>query len=246
MILGGLLGLGLSSTRRPLYEATTKILISVDRSRASIRDDITIYQADDRVRALILADTTLRSTLQLLRADYESELPFNSPAELRDAIRITQLPAGIDLYVYSHEPDLAARAADAWAHASLTALKEASLQSILAAELQSALYESHCNLSLQGEGDQQRVVWVCTSDELREDVGELPKRLLEVAMESRGILPFYSFSLGQAASIPNEPILWNRSWFIIAGLSAGMILGSIVCVLVYQPKDENFQGDAQE
>jgi uncharacterized protein involved in exopolysaccharide biosynthesis len=242
MVLGGLIGLGLASIREPLYETASKILIAVDRSRTSIRDDFTIYQADDRVRALMLADTTLESALDQIQN--HDEILFKSAADMREAIRITQHPASYSLYVYSHDPVWAAKAADAWAQASLEALEEASLYAIRAAELQSTLFESHCTLSLHWVGEEERVVWVCTSHELGDQAEELPEQLLEAAMKSRGILPFYSFSMGQKAVVPTEPILWNRTWFIIAGIIAGTLLGSIISYLLSMREESSSSGEA--
>lgn len=229
MSLGGLIGLGVASTRSPVYEASARVLISVDRSRTSIRDDFTIYQADDRVRALILSDATLQRTLERLTHDLETDVPFETPAELRAAVRIAQHPAGFDLFVYSEDPQTAASTANAWAMASMNDLEQASLQAILAAELQTALYESHCRLDLHTVGDEERVVWVCTSSGSLDEPGDLPEQLLEAAGKSRGILPFYSFSMGNTAPVPEAPVLWNRSGLIIAGLVGGLVVGWAVC-----------------
>lgn len=230
-LLGGLLGLGVTRFRMPQYEASATILISVDRNRASIRDDITIYQADDRVRALILADDTLWQAMELLNRS-DAEQKFDTPSDFRSQTRITQKPASIDLLFYANDPYLAAEAANAWASASISELEKAFIYAVRAAELQQAIYEAHCELDLRVEGTDMRAVWVCVSENSELNAEDLPHQLLEEAKASRGILPFYSFSLGQAASVPQAPILWSRNLLILSGLFLGAILGFLIAVIL--------------
>lgn len=245
IVFGGVLGLGWAGLRAPVYEASASLLVAIDRHRSSIRDDITIYQADDRIRALILSDRTLTHAIENLNAATGENL-FQTPGEFRKAIKIAQGPASISLYFYSSNPETAAAAVNAWVSASLEDLEQAYLHAIRSAELQGALYEAHCSLQEVGESGEMRVLWVCTSGGGDLEVEDIPEALLEEVQASRGILPFYSFSLGQSAEPPTSPVLWNRSGLIIAGAMLGILFGLVaVTVLsrVYTGEEQRRLGE---
>ena len=229
IVLGGLLGLGIASLQQPVYEASAMILVSVDHNRANVRDDITIYQAEDRVREVVLSDDTLRRALALLGTE-RVQGTFPTPASFRDNVRIAQHPAGFELLFYANDPALGADAANAWARASLAELEQAYIHAIQAAELQQALYEAHCFLQVLEESADGRAEWVCTSGGRNIDVDTLPHELLEEAKASRGILPFFSFGFGREAVPAETAIAWSRSSLILGGLLSGLFLGSLLAI----------------
>lgn len=232
MLIGGLFGLGFSTTRKPLYEASASILVTVDRGRSVVVDDFTVVQATDRVRALLLSDATLEKALDLIPKSTNEAGKFDSIASLRSDLRITRRAASFELLVYADEPLLAAEAANAWAKASLAELDEAYLHSLRAAELQNVLYEAHCTLTLLDDGSRKQAVWDCTSGKGEIDAADLPVEILEEVKASRGILPIFSFALGEEAVVPKSPLLWGRSVFILSGLVLGMLIGFLILMLI--------------
>lgn len=242
-ILAGLLGLFYASTRSSIYEASATLIMSVDRNRAEIPDDITIYQADDRVRALILSDDTLEGLIDRL-----SNLPdsrhWENPAEIRTMLRIAQGMTSIQLYFYADDPALAAAGANAWAETSIDALEEAYIYAVRAADIQGALYEAHCSLEEQAEDGSASAVWVCTSAPSDLDASELPGTLLKEAEASRGILPFYSFTIAERAAAPGEPIIWSRGGFILAGMALGFLIGLSMIILLAYKQEVHQEGHA--
>jgi hypothetical protein len=134
--------------------------------------------------------------------------------------------------VYANDPVLAAEAANAWAHASMAELDEAYLHSLRAAEWQNVLYEAHCTLTLLGDETRKQAVWDCTSGNRKMDAADLPVEILEEVKASRGILPIFSFSLGEEASSPSDPLLWGRSVFIVSGLLLGFLIGLIILTVL--------------
>jgi hypothetical protein len=232
IIIGGLTGIVFAVARKPLYEASSSLLMTIDRGRSIVIDDITVVQATDRVRALILSDETLEKALELLSESAYEKGGFDSIASFRSALRIAQHPASFELLVYTDEPKMAVAGANAWAKASLSALDEAYLHAIRAAELQNVLYEANCTLTLRVDESQEQAVWLCTSGRGEVKAEDLPEEILEEVKASRGILPIFSFALGQEAQSPQNPILWARSSFIIAGLIVGVVLGMVVLLVI--------------
>jgi hypothetical protein len=224
-----------------MYEASASLIVAVDRNRADIRDDITLYQADDRVRALILADSTLEHVIESQNG-LQAAWHWENPAELRSALRIAQARTSIRLYFYTDDPALAAAGANAWAETSIEMLEEAYIHAVRAAEIQGALYEAHCSLDAPDRGGGAPAVWVCTSDPSDLDASELPQALLEEVEASRGIMPFYSFEIAERATVPGDPILWSRSGFILAGLVLGFIIGMSITVLLAYRQDIHQEG----
>jgi uncharacterized protein involved in exopolysaccharide biosynthesis len=234
MLIGGLTGVVFSIARQPLYEASASLLVAVDRGRSIVIDDFTVVQATDRVRALILSDDTLKKALDLLSKSASEIEAFDSIRSFRSTLRITNSPASFELLVYTNDPTLAAAAANAWAKASLAALDEAYLHAIRAAEFQNALYEASCTLTLRIDGTQEQAAWLCTSGRWEDEGEDLPEAILEEVKASRGILPIFSFVLGQEAQSPQNPILWARSSLIISGLIVGGLLGIFVLMVMQQ------------
>jgi uncharacterized protein involved in exopolysaccharide biosynthesis len=232
MLIGGLTGIVIAATRQPLYEASASILVTVDRGRSVVVDDFTVVQATDRVRALILSDDTLKKALDLLSESASEMEVFDSIGSFRSALRITNSPASFELLVYANEPALAAEGANAWAKASLAELDEAYLHSLRAAELQNVLYEAHCTLTLLDDGSRKQAVWDCTSGKGEIEAADLPVEILEEVKASRGILPIFSFALGEEAVVPKSPLLWGRSVFILSGLVLGMLIGFLILMLI--------------
>src|SRR3970040_1817505 len=62
-VTAAFLGLLVSFARPMVYQASALVGVDIDRSRAEVPDDITVRQAYDRVRALLLADDTLQQRL---------------------------------------------------------------------------------------------------------------------------------------------------------------------------------------
>jgi hypothetical protein len=232
ILIGGLTGIVLAMTRQPVYEASASLLLTVDRGRSIVIDDFTVVQATDRVRALILSDDTLEKALILLSESASGMDEFDSIAAYRSALRITNHPASFELLVYAHDPDLATDGANAWAQASLAALDEAYLHAIRAAEFQNVLYEANCRFTLQKDEFQEQAVWLCTSERGEVKAEDLPVEILDAVKASRGILPVFSFALGQEAQLPQSPILWTRSGFILSGLFLGVLIGFVAIMVI--------------
>lgn len=229
-IIAGLLGLLFASTKASMYEGSASLIVSVDRNRAEIPDDITIYQADDRVRALILSDSTLERVIERLSSLQVAW--WENPAELRSALRIAQGKTSIRLYFYADDPALAAAGANAWAEVSIEALEDAYEHAVRAADIQGALYEAHCSLDVPDQDESAPAVWVCSSAPSGLDVNDLPRALLDEVEASRGILPFYSFAIAERAAVPGEPVLWSRAGFVLAGLALGFLIGLSITILL--------------
>jgi hypothetical protein len=220
-LVGGLLGLLASTLRAPLYEASAMLGIGIDRNRADVPDDITVRQAYDRVRGLLLADDTLERALRLGAAGAASASPRETGPELRGRIRLAEEPEGWELIVLGADGAEAERTAQAWADAGLEGLASASLHAIRAADWQGFLFEASCSLETGASGQAR---WRCQSAP-PEGAETLPPSILSEVEASRGVLPVFTYSQLRGSAGSSRLVLWGRGGLILGATIAGMIVG---------------------
>ena len=225
-LVGAILGWLISFARPPLYQASVFIEYAVDYSRTAHMDDITVHQAYEQVRRMLLADETLQTTLDAAQERVGGELIFIDTADLRSQIQLSRYPGGFELIVYGQDPEQSAAVVNAWADVALEETEKAIGHAIRAAELQSKIYKNGCKLSTD-PGNSERVVWLCTSVRPEIDPDELADDLLREIQKTRGILPIFTFSLLQEAQVPMYPITWSRGSFVLVSAMVGLLLGFI-------------------
>ena len=106
--LGALIGYMLSVINPPLYQGSALIQVSIDQNRASVPNDITIRQAYDRVRLIILADDTLITALDRYSESLEERGTLPTLEEFRSKIKLAQRFNAFELVVNSADPVQAA------------------------------------------------------------------------------------------------------------------------------------------
>ena len=225
-LVGAVIGWLIAFTRPPVYQASVFIEYAVDYSRTAHMDDITVHQAYEQVRRMLLADGTLQATLDVANERVDEELIFIDTADLRSQVQLSRYPGGFELIVYGHYPEQSAATVNAWADVALEETEKAIGHAIRAAELQSEIYKAGCKLSTD-PGSSDRVVWLCASGYPDLDPNELADDLLREIQQTRGILPIFTFSLLKEAQVPTDPIAWSRGSLILACAMVGLLFGFI-------------------
>ena len=225
-LVGAVIGGLIAFTRPPVYQASVFIEYAVDYSRTAHMDDITVHQAYEQVRRMLLADETLQATLEAANESVGEELIFTNAAALRSQIQLSRYPGGFELIVYGQDPEQSAAVVNAWSEVALEETEKAIGHAIRAAELQSKIYKGGCKLS-PDPGNSDRVVWLCASGHPEIDPDELTDDLLREIQQTRGILPIFTFSLLQGAQVPTDPIAWSRGTIVLACAMVGFLLGFI-------------------
>jgi hypothetical protein len=226
-LAAGLLGLLASSFRPPLYEASATLGIGIDRNRANVPDDVTVRQAYDRVRGLLLADDTLE---RAILSGAESESSGGSPetiAAFRSRIRLAEEPEGWEFIVVSPTGAEAERLAQAWAMAGLDGLESASLHAIRAAEWQDVLYEASCSLAPSGLASGS-ARWECKSAPPQGNANGLPASILAEVEASRGVLPVFTYSLLRASEGTARAVVWGRGTLVLGAAVVGLVAGIVI------------------
>jgi len=214
-VVGGILGLIASLGRGPVYRSSAVIEIGVDYNRTAPMRELTMEQAFDRVRALLLADETLAGAIRQSGAEGRIDVP-----EMRSRIRLAHRLDGWELFVDGEDPVESAALANAWAEVAVGRIEEAMAHALRVAEWQWALYQASCKL-VPDNAAPSTALWVCQSDVTEGDPASLPSSLLVEASLSHGILPIFTYSWVQHASVPSTPILWDRGALVLGGAVAG-------------------------
>ena len=233
-MVAGVLGLLVSLSRPTVYQASALIGIDIDRSRSDVPDDVTVRQAYDRVRALLLADDTLQKALS--EADLAgSELGIpSSIADFRDRIRLSEKPDGWELIVLGGSGAEAEGLVSAWADAALEQIAAALLHAIRAAEWQNVLFEASCRLQ-PGEPASTSAIWICHSAPPVGGADSIPVSILTEVEASRGILPAFTYSLLQSPQGSAEAVLWNRGSLVLGGALLGLVAGGLAAAFLKRP-----------
>jgi hypothetical protein len=233
-MIGGLVGLALSYVRPPLYEASAVIGIGVDRVGSDVPDDITVRQAYDRVRGLLLADDTLAATVDLAAERSGTDSPAESTRALIERIRLSERPDGWILAVVGPDALETERTAQAWADVSLAQLQTASFHAIRAAEWQNVLFEASCEL-VAPETATETARWLCRSAPPLGDSGTIPASILAEVEASRGILPALTYSVLRGSSGTAQAVVWGRGTLVMGGAIVGLVIGCVVVATRRRP-----------
>ena len=221
--LGGLVGLGVSFLRAPVYQATSILGIGIDYARSLPLDDDAERQAFDRVRALLLSDEAIIPLLLPEEDESTDAVATEVLKDFRSRIRLDQIGTRWELTVYDESPEKAARAANDWAENSLALFTEAQQHAIRAIDLQSAFYEISCRLETDSETS-NRSVLVCDALDPLVDPDAVVEGLVQEANLSRGILPSLSVALVARANAAADPVIRGRGSLILAGVFIGLLL----------------------
>jgi hypothetical protein len=228
MLVGGLIGYMVSRINPPLYQASALIQVSIDESRASIPNDITIRQAYDRVRIIILADDTLISALDRFSDSAGDIETIPTLEEFRSEIKLAQRFNAFELVVNAVDPGQAASLANYWGEIALQEIEAATQYALMAGEYQSALFEASCTIRMDEVESEVEAIWHCASGRDDIDPDALSAGLLEAVKRSRGVLPVFSFSWARRAETPIRSSDIADGWLVLAGSLLGLIGMSIL------------------
>ena len=221
--LGGLVGLGVSFLRTPVYQATSILGIGIDYARSLPLDDDAEQHAFNRVRALLLSDDAILPVLLPEERESTDALAVDALNDFRSRIRLDQRGTRWELTVFDESPEKAASAANAWAENSLSVFEEAQMHAIRAIELQSVFNAISCRLEADSETS-NRSVLVCDALDPSMDPDEIVEGLVQESNLSRGILPSLSGAFVARANEARDPVIGGRGSLILAGVFIGLLI----------------------
>lgn len=229
-LAGALAGFLFSIVRAPIYEARAvlgvNILYGVTEPLALVVED----RALNRVASLVLADSTLLTTLKEIPAELRDARGWEKAADLRKVLRVERRLSEWHLVATDRDPQIAAQIAGEWAEVVLHTFDDAVMHSMRAARLLAGgSFVVDCVEEMVG--GEPLDIWQCEAVPRNIEEENLSEELQAEIALSHGVLSNIAYELLQQASLPEEPILWRRAWLLLAGAFAGMIAGAFLSLV---------------
>jgi hypothetical protein len=229
VLFGGLLGLLSSRLLPPVYEARAEIYINLDsalwaqENHVGDPSEVAVSNSMMPISDLFYADETLRD---LVAAAREENIPIDQGTVL-GTFTIQRINMTWLMTVHADDPQKAARLADLWVQAALPIHQEAHEHALAAY----ALTLERDALAACFEGSSLTTGNTCAGTaltslmEFEPTLGELDARILAEYGQSMGLDPALTIGPGAPASVPPEPVRFQRTWLGLAGAMIGLILG---------------------
>lgn len=224
MLLGVATGWVLQRGRPPLYEARAEIGLNVDLSRTGTLSDL---------NQDILVNTTGRvinslPVMDALRSDAKRLGELSEDSSGSREFFLERKAESYVLRVQSRDPGIALTLADRWSELAMRALESASLHAIQADLYQRYLDSLAVCLQQIPAGTMDEVsCGQANLSGLQVEIEQTGAALLQARANSRGVVPGMHFNLDQPAYLLNQPVQYDRKFFLIGGLALGFACGMI-------------------
>ncbi len=231
VILGGLIGLVISSWLKPSYESTAVFSFSIDYSRTGLLTDVEEDQAME-----IAGDVINSSDVREIVAERANELDITVTSDQlqSDFIAERRFDQWL-LKVRREEPSEAANLANIWGEASRTVLQNAQLAAWKAdaihryiLSLESCYQQSTSGLPAQP------LCQASNSMQLQDEMERSGYDLAHWQELSRGLFPGLNFLWAQEAQAVDKPLQHSRGSLILSGCLAGFLAAAILSLFVFK------------
>ena len=228
MFAGGLVGFLASSIQKPLYESTAHITTVIDYAYAG---RLTDYEEDHLLSAIgdiITSDEVLRKTSTAI---VEQGLASGAD-EARAGLSAVRQGFRWQLTSQYYDPLIAQSINQVWLSASMDALEELRLESLVALTKLSA--QAEVEACFQQAVNLEPVSPYCTIEEMRSLLADLEgtaniaasDSMLSMLLASR-----ISYQVTQNASLPEKPVRFATNISVLAGAVIGLILALTFFIL---------------
>ncbi len=220
-IIGGLIGLTVSTVKKPVYEARATFTISLDFARTGI---LTQYDKDLALGTAASAIFSYNVMQQVADAAQQNGIATDFETLKHTAV-MERKAAQWTLRVRASDPEDAAFLVNQWVDFGLADLNVSYQHALMAENLQN--YIQTLETCMQ-QVSVNAVVPLCpypTLAELETELKAASDALFVEKQASRNLFPGITYSLDQYATPPAEPALYGRNTLVLAGLILGLILG---------------------
>lgn len=232
MILGALIGLGLSYLFPPVYEAvfkvTTNTKLTVDPNITEIMVNNSLFHVGE----LVYQPDVLN---QVIIEEKKQGINLT----LTDLHRISSVERQITstmLKIQWGDPETAAQIANTWGKLFYSSLQAGYQQAILADELSQA--QTILKNCLAGTQTASGAPANCGSSktELDAAIAQNAEKIAQAELGSLGLYRELNVSEYQEAPVPSAPVRGQRGWMIAAGAGIGFILALLIVEFLNSPK----------
>ena len=225
MIIGGLVGLMISSFRSPIYETRAVIAVTIDYTRTGALSDIQEDQAMRGLGSVIDSDAVIQKViLQAQQAGYQLEEKtvqesfFLEREDFRWFLRVRDSDAG-----------RAAELANIWAQTALDTLDQGMEHALIASHLQQYLDSlEFCMQRQAGLGANVNTCEQYDYDYLLAEIQSTANEIQHQNQMSYGLMPALGFFLAESAPLNEGAVQGTQGVLVIAGSAIGFILAAMV------------------
>jgi hypothetical protein len=247
ILLGGLAGWLASYLLSPVYESHAEIYINLDsaiwiqENHVGNPTDIAIANSVRPITALFYSDDT---TLRLANAARNENI-FVDKSVVQNTFTIQRINMTWLMTVRAQNPQTAARLADLWVQAVLPTYPAAYEHALSAYTL---TVERDATLACF-EGATLIAGNVCAGTsfaslaDLQPALATLDARIATERDSSLGLDPAMTIESGPSATVPSEPVHYQRTWLALAGTMIGLILGVTATQITFQKWKKNVRAE---
>jgi hypothetical protein len=221
-LFGGLVGLGVHSLRKPVYEASAVFSISFDFKQTGGLTQLEEDHSWDMLGFLIKSSAVYDRVAQRAAEDHilvkRSDLNDQFTSERQETIYY--------LRVRNTDPKTAAALANIWADESKKQFDDALQQALKVDALNR--YMHALEACLASAPAQSPSDGFCQVSRLTDVETLLKSTSIDLATEerdaSRAISPAVTYTLSQKADVPTRPVAFNRNTLVLSGSIIGLLI----------------------
>jgi len=220
-ILGGLIGLGVFSLKKPVFEAEATLTMGINFARTGILEQ---YDKDLALgtAAGIIYSTDVIDRLITDAAQQGINIDF---ATLVNSSNLERKAAQWTLRVRHNDPGTASFLTNHWLELGMGALDEAYVHALAANALLERIDSVEECLELVAANPVVPICPYSTLAELQAEFSALSSQYLREKQASRALFPEMTYQIDQQTEIPTEPVLYGRNNLVLAGLLIGFLIG---------------------
>lgn len=229
MVVGGLLGLVISSSLTPIYESDfiiiTNVRISVDQEITEIMLDAAINHIGDLAYNPVVVER-----LEDAMTRQGVMLTFDT---LVDSSSVERRLNATHLKVRWKDPDISMQIANTWGLILYEMLQDGYKQALIAEDLTS--YQATLETCLKDENSTGCGTYCgLTKEALQAEITRLGDDIAAARNESLGLYPELTVSQYMEADLTEEPAFYEQRSLILAGMGIGLLL-SLLFLEVWLP-----------
>jgi hypothetical protein len=225
MILGGLIGMGISKFQQPLYETRAVVAVTIDYTRTGALSDIQEDQAMRGLGSVIESDMVLDQVVEdAAHAGY-----LIDRAWMAEHFTLEREDFRWFLRVRDTDANRAASLANIWIGDAMGVLDNAMQHTLIAAHLQQ--YLDSLEYCLARQSGQSMVVEPCGEVDFEYLFSEIYKTAAEIKNQqtsSLGLMPTIQYFIAEEAPVNNQPVLKTQGVMILCGAMLGFLLAILI------------------
>lgn len=221
MVIGGILGTGLSFEKEPRFEAQASISTSVDYTLAPELEDYEEDRIINEAGWLMISD----NVLEKVYTQAQENGIVVSYQDLSESFSTERIDDLWTLRVAGPDPEIASSLANLWLDEAFSQLDEASEHAQVASSIESYLSALEFCGSADLEVEDSPICSFEDPDELDNEIKEQTTQLNIELEKSRGINSLARFAVVRYAEPPTSPSYQPRGIMAAVGILLGLVSG---------------------